>query len=179
MFAGHARNCVKPYLCWEEKPYLPRYRIDQLLYWPIFGVNTALVWSWVWIMKQLVKTSLHICWVFPPPKLNSFLSQYWLAWHHNYQKYKKIQFQDSNRKLQGKYMLLVSANQGRCRYGRQTNADVFGQKQKQKMFLSHRKQIALCFFLSAEGGFYGVGSYFRMGPAGPLLAECSPHVHWA
>ena len=73
-------------------------------------------------------------------------------------------------------MLLVSANQGRCRYGRQTNADVFGQKQKQKMFLSHRKQIALCFFLSAEGGFYGVGSYFRMGPAGPLLAECSPHV---
>ena len=74
-------------------------------------------------------------------------------------------------------MLLVSANQGRCRYGRQTNADVFGQKQKQKMFLSHRKQIALCFFLSAEGGFYGVGSYFRMGPAGPLLAECSPHVH--
>ena len=59
---------------------------------------------------------------------------------------------------------LVSTNQGRCRYGRQTNADVFGQKQKQKMFLSHRKQIALCFFLSAEGGFYSVGSYFRMGP---------------
>ena len=74
---------------------------------------------------------------------------------------------------------LVSTNQGRCRYGRQTNADVFGQKQKQKMFLSHRKQIALCFFLSAEGGFYSVGSYFRMGPGNPLLAECSPHVHRA
>ena len=72
---------------------------------------------------------------------------------------------------------LVSTNQGRCRYGRQTNADVFGQKQKQKMFLSHRKQIALCFFLSAEGGFYSVGSYFRMGPGTPPLAECSPHVH--
>ena len=71
---------------------------------------------------------------------------------------------------------LVSTNQGRCRYGRQTNADVFGQKQKQKMFLSHRKQIALCFFLSAEGGFYRVGSYFRMGPGNPPLAECSPHV---
>ena len=71
---------------------------------------------------------------------------------------------------------LVRTNQGRCRYGRLTNADVFGQKQKQKMFLSHRKQIALCFFLSAEGGFYRVGSYFRMGPGNPPLAECSPHV---
>ena len=61
---------------------------------------------------------------------------------------------------------LVRTNQGRCRYGRPTTADVFGQKQKQKKFLSHRKQIALCFFLSAGGGFYSVGSYFRMGPAG-------------
>ena len=41
-------------------------------------------------MKQLVKTSLHICWVFPT--LNSFFSQYWLACHHNYQKYNKYSF---------------------------------------------------------------------------------------
>ena len=60
----HARNCVKPYLCREEKPYLTRYRIDQLLLVAYIWCQHGISLSVVWIMKQSVRTSLHICQVF-------------------------------------------------------------------------------------------------------------------
>ena len=60
----HARNCVKPYLCSEEKPYLTRYRIDQLLLVAYIWCQHGISLSVVWIMKQSVRTSLHICQVF-------------------------------------------------------------------------------------------------------------------
>ena len=37
MFAGHARNCVKPYLCWEEKTIFA-----AISNWPTFVL--AYIW---------------------------------------------------------------------------------------------------------------------------------------